>query len=100
MSELGHKAGRYGSRTPTGREEQVVALVAEGLRNAEIAYRIGTTEQVVKNYLRVIFDKLGVWTRLELALWHERRRDDEELRATVAHPPTEKGQARPLVPIV
>jgi hypothetical protein len=29
---------------------------------------------VVKNYLRIIFDKLGVWNRLELALWYEARR--------------------------
>ena len=37
--------------------------------NREIGQNIGTTEQVVKNYLRVIFDKLGVWSRLELALY-------------------------------
>lgn len=80
MSEVGYKAGRYGSRIPTGREGRIIELVAEGLRNAEIADRIGTTEQVVKNYLRVIFDKLGVWTRLELALWYERRRSDGDVQ--------------------
>ncbi len=79
MSELGYKAGRYGSRIPTGREDQIIELVAEGLKNAEIAHRIGTTEHVVKNYLRVIFDKLGVWTRLELALWHEQRHSDGDV---------------------
>ena len=41
----------------------------EGLTNREIAKIIGTTEQVVKNYLRTAFDKLGVWSRLELALY-------------------------------
>jgi predicted transcriptional regulator len=39
------------------------------MRNKEIAYQIGTTEQVVKNYLRKIYDKLGVADRLELALY-------------------------------
>ena len=39
------------------------------MRNKEIAYQVGTTEQVVKNYLRKIYDKLGVADRLELALY-------------------------------
>jgi uncharacterized membrane protein len=39
------------------------------LTNRDIAKVIGTTEQVVKNYLRTAFDKLGVWSRLELALY-------------------------------
>jgi DNA-binding NarL/FixJ family response regulator len=53
----------------TAKEIQVATLVWEGLTNREIATAIGTTEQVVKNYLRNIFDKLGVWSRLELALY-------------------------------
>lgn len=53
----------------TGRETHVASLVWEGLTNREIARVIGTTEQVVKNYLRNTFDKLGVWSRLELALY-------------------------------
>ncbi|MGO9124561.1 MAG: response regulator transcription factor [Terriglobales bacterium] len=53
----------------TGKETQVATLVWEGLTNREIADNIGTTEQVVKNYLRSTFDKLGVWSRLELALY-------------------------------
>jgi DNA-binding NarL/FixJ family response regulator len=53
----------------THKEAQVAILVWEGLTNREIAGRIGTTEQVVKNYLRNTFDKLGVWSRLELALY-------------------------------
>jgi DNA-binding NarL/FixJ family response regulator len=47
----------------------VAVLVWEGLTNREIAHILGTTEQVVKNYLRGTFDKLGVWSRLELALY-------------------------------
>lgn len=53
----------------TGKEVQVAHLVWEGFTNREIAHSIGTTEQVVKNYLRNTFDKLGVWSRLELALY-------------------------------
>ena len=79
MSEVEYRARRYGSTVPTGREDRIIELVAEGLRNAEIADRIGTTEHVVKNYLRVIFDKLGVRTRLELALWHQRRRPEGDI---------------------
>jgi predicted transcriptional regulator len=39
------------------------------MKNKEIAARVGTTEQVVKNYLRKVYDKLGVADRLELALY-------------------------------
>jgi len=44
----------------TAKEMQVAALVWEGQTNREITKAIGTTEQVVKNYLRNTFDKLGV----------------------------------------
>jgi DNA-binding NarL/FixJ family response regulator len=53
----------------TTKEMQVAGLVWEGLTNREIARAIGTTEQVVKNYLRNTFDKLGVWSRMELAIY-------------------------------
>ena len=66
-------SGRYGNRIPSEREHRVIQLVAEGLKNCEVAREIGTTEHVVKNYLRVIYDKLGLWNRVELALWYESR---------------------------
>ena len=53
----------------TPKELFVAVLVWEGLTNREIARSLGTTEQVVKNYLRSTFDKLGLWSRLELALY-------------------------------
>jgi DNA-binding CsgD family transcriptional regulator len=53
----------------TAKEIQVATLVWKGQTNREIANVIGTTEQVVKNYLRNTFDKVGVWSRLELALY-------------------------------
>lgn len=68
------ETGKYGSRSPSEREQRVIELVAQGLKNCEVARSIGTTEHVVKNYLRVIYDKLGLWNRVELALWYEARR--------------------------
>ena len=65
---------RYGNRVPSEREQRVIELVAQGLKNREVADAIGTTEHVVKNYLRIIYDKLGLWNRVELALWYEARR--------------------------
>ena len=45
-------------------------LLTDGLKNKEIAVLAGTTEHVVKNYLRRIYDKLGLWNRTEVALWY------------------------------
>jgi DNA-binding NarL/FixJ family response regulator len=67
----------YGNRVPNKREQRVIELVAQGLKNSEVAKAIGTTEFAVKNYLRVIYDKLGLWNRVELALWYEARRHRE-----------------------
>jgi DNA-binding CsgD family transcriptional regulator len=53
----------------SAKEIQVATLVWQGLTNKDIATVLHTSEQVVKNYLRTTFDKLGVWTRLELALY-------------------------------
>jgi DNA-binding NarL/FixJ family response regulator len=53
----------------TAKEVQIAILVWEGLTNREISRLVGTTEQVIKNHLRSIFDKLGVWSRLELAMY-------------------------------
>jgi len=68
--------GRNGSGTPSNREQRVIELVAQGLKNREVADEIGTSEHVVKNYLRTIYDKLGLWNRVELALWYEARRHE------------------------
>ena len=53
----------------TPKELRIVALIVQGCKNKEIALRLTTTEQVVKNYLRSIYDKTGVSDRLELALF-------------------------------
>ena len=53
----------------TCKEIEIATLVWQGLTNREIGNLTGTTEQVVKNHLRSTFDKLGVWSRLELAMY-------------------------------
>lgn len=53
----------------TPKEMRIVALIVQGCKNREIAHRLKTTEQVIKNYLRSIYDKTGVSDRLELALF-------------------------------
>jgi len=58
-----------GNSLLTPREEQVVALVAEGLSNREIAQELALSEHTVKKYLFRIFDKLGISTRVELVLY-------------------------------
>jgi DNA-binding NarL/FixJ family response regulator len=53
----------------TPKEMRIVALIVQGCKNREIAIRLKTTEQVIKNYLRSVYDKTGVSDRLELALF-------------------------------
>jgi len=94
------QAAQLTSAPPKGRlsekELLVISGVTQGMRNKEIAVEVGTTEQVVKNYLRKIYDKLGVADRLELALYcahhqllagvHLRRKDP----GTAGNLPAEK----------
>jgi two-component system, NarL family, nitrate/nitrite response regulator NarL len=68
----GHTLRPSGARPKvqlTPKETLIVSCVTQGMKNKEIAVRVGTTEQVVKNYLRKVYDKLGVADRLELALY-------------------------------
>jgi DNA-binding NarL/FixJ family response regulator len=51
------------------KELRIVAAVVRGYKNREIAMQLYTTEQVIKNSLRLVFDKIGVSDRLELALF-------------------------------
>ena len=53
----------------TPKEMEIVALIVQGYKNKQIALQLGTTEQVIKNYLRSVYDKTGVSDRLELALF-------------------------------
>jgi DNA-binding NarL/FixJ family response regulator len=58
-----------GTNLLTPREEQVVALVAEGLGNREIAHELNLSEHTIKKYLYRIFEKLGISSRVELVLY-------------------------------
>ena len=58
------------------RERQLIGYVRSGLRNREIAEKLGVTEGTVKTYLHAVFEKLGVGNRTELAI-----RADEFLAA-------------------
>jgi DNA-binding NarL/FixJ family response regulator len=53
----------------TPREEQVVALVADGLTNRGVASELGLSEHTIKKYLLRIFDKVGISSRVELVLY-------------------------------
>lgn len=59
----------------TRREEDVVRLVADGLKNREIAQRLKVKEHSIRNYLYRIFEKLGVSSRVELILYAFSKRD-------------------------
>lgn len=58
----------------TAKEAAIVAWVCEGLTNAEVAARMHTTRNGVGKYLQTIYDKVGMFSRLELAVWYEHYR--------------------------
>jgi DNA-binding NarL/FixJ family response regulator len=62
------RSGRGKIASLTEREREIVTLIGEGLRNDDIARRLGTTSKTVKNQLTTIFEKLGVSSRLELVV--------------------------------
>src|SRR5579883_3229902 len=68
----------------TAKELRIVALIVQGYKNKEIAQQLGTTEQVIKNYLRNVYDKIGVSDRLELALFTIHHRILNEAAAATA----------------
>lgn len=53
----------------TARERDILRLVGEGLRNEEVARRLGISEKTVRNHLTAVFDKVGVSGRLELVVF-------------------------------
>jgi DNA-binding CsgD family transcriptional regulator len=68
----------HGSSLLSKREEEEVALVADGLTNRQISEQLKLSEHTVKNYLFKVFQKLGISTRVELVLYalsQNRRRD-------------------------
>ncbi len=84
-------SGKQGLRF-SEKEMLIISGVTQGLKNKDIAVQVGTTEQVVKNYLRKIYDKLGVADRLELALYSMHRK----LLDNYTPQPIERRSAGPL----
>jgi DNA-binding NarL/FixJ family response regulator len=84
----------------TPKESLIVSCVTQGMKNKEIAVRVGTTEQVVKNYLRKVYDKLGVADRLELALYslnHRVAQKDGDASARSAVPTNGQASQAPEI---
>jgi len=70
LESAGGGGGKGRERSPlSAREREIVALVAQGYKNKEMAEKMFISEQTVKNHLHNIFDKLGVSDRLELAIY-------------------------------
>ncbi|MBV8136153.1 MAG: response regulator transcription factor [Deltaproteobacteria bacterium] len=82
------------------KELSIISCITQGKRNKEIAFQLGTTEQVIKNYLRKIYDKLGVSDRLELALYclhhqiHKRAKELDQAEAASHNGAAEKSGSR------
>ena len=73
---------RHGTRLPSRRQLRVIELVAQGLKNKDIAKELRISEYVVRNHLQKIYDKVGVSNRVELALWYWARRQEGKPRRT------------------
>lgn len=65
------------------RQYAIIELLASGLLNRDIARLMGTTENVIKNDLRWLYDKLGLWNRVEVALWWQSRNLAKEPRSRI-----------------
>ncbi len=90
MSENDMVGARVRDRL-TPKELRIVALIVQGYKNKDIAAHLGTTEQVIKNYLRNVYDKIGVSDRLELALFtiHHRILAEAAAAAVGSTPPAQ-----------
>ena len=67
-------------RKPSDQQLRIIELVAQGLKNREIADEIGLSRNVVRNYVGEIYREVGVRNRVELALWYEARLHEGKLR--------------------
>lgn len=84
-SRLVRVVDAHGRNILSKREDEVVALVADGLTNREVSEKLKLSEHTVKSYLFKIFEKLGISTRVELVLYalaEQRRESSSPERAT------------------
>lgn len=75
LKPLRHIKPGGGMNRLTAREAEVVHLLADGFSTRDISHKLGLTEHTVRNYLCAIYDKLGVSSRVELALYAVARED-------------------------
>jgi len=66
--------------------------VARGLKNREIATKLGIGAHVARNYISAIYDKIGVSNRVELALWYEARIHEGQVTPVISRYPLETAQ--------
>jgi DNA-binding NarL/FixJ family response regulator len=74
--ERKHHIILYGTRTLSPTMIRIVDYMTLGLINKDIAVKMCTTEAVVKNYVKIIYDRLGFSNRVEVALWCLKRREE------------------------
>jgi len=67
-----------GSFMLTKRQEQVAALVADGLTNRQVAKKLGLSEHTVSNYLFRIYERLGISSRVQFVLHMLNRRQQDQ----------------------
>jgi DNA-binding NarL/FixJ family response regulator len=77
----GGSGGGGGLANLTSREREIAASIAEGRSNREIAKQLGVSEQTVKNHVTSILHKVGVSSRLQLALTIVRQRQQSAHRS-------------------
>jgi DNA-binding NarL/FixJ family response regulator len=51
------------------REREVLALLSDGLDNAQIAAALSISEKTVRNHVSSVYDKLGVWSRAQAVVF-------------------------------
>jgi DNA-binding NarL/FixJ family response regulator len=86
----------HGCSLLSKREEEVVALVADGLTNRQISVQLKLSEHTVKNYLFKVFEKLGISTRVELVLYalSQNHRNDPAIAPPRIPQPTDGNRRR------
>jgi len=83
-----------GSFTLTKREEQVAALVADGLTNREVAKNLGLSEHTVSNYLFRIYERLGISSRVQFVLYIFSRRQQNQANVCCTGDESNNGEQR------
>ncbi len=95
-NDLSIKLLRVRSVSLTPRERQLAGLLAQGLRNKEIAHRLGITEGTVKVYLSRLYGKVGASDRLEFALFALNNLAINQVTASGSHSRSAAATGTPL----